>query len=283
MAPVRIIAIVGFGNSPYGFGSYGTSPTTITVAGAFAISTHGVRVLLSAEPLHEDEFSTGDALNPLTWTVQNDTQGQTLSVIAVSMHDAISIDLVTLDALGDHLDRHTVTAVGLLSIDGFAVTLPNSADFDGVVQTMDPVERVRSEDFRDRDLANPPFQIDRGLGAAGTLQITDDGDFATEAGLPLIRKLVLRRMNTRRGAFRHLPEYGVLLAEKEPISSGGDLQAILRDVEQQVAQEPDVVRAVAHGMLDRSGVAVIQLVLQASGGTTINMRMGAVAGRIVNI
>lgn len=274
---------MGFGSSPYGLGAYGSSPTTITVAGAFAISTHGVRVLLSAEPLHSDEFSTGDALNPLTWTVQNDTMGQAIVVIAASMHDATSVDLVTLDALGDHLDRHTVTAVGLLSVDGFAVTLPNSADFDGVVQTMDPVERARAEDFRDRDLANPPFQLDRGLGAAGTLQISDDGDFTTEAGVPLTRKLVLRRMNTRRGSFRHLPEYGVLIAEKEPISSGGDLQTILRDIEQQAEQEPDVARAVAHGMLDRSGVAVIQLAIQASGGTTINMRMGAVAGRIVEM
>lgn len=266
----------------FGLGPYGLTPT-VSLSAAFAISTHGVRILLTGVPKHDDAFGQGDATNPATWTVTNDTRGVSLVVAAASMFDENTVDLITLDAIGDHLERLTVTAIGLKSVDGPDAIVPLTAQFDGVVQTMDPVDQARAEDFRDRDLANPPFQIERGLGAAGTLVISDDGDFATDSGTTLTRKLVLRRLNTRRGSIRHLPEFGILLAEKEPVSSGGDLQAILRDIEQQAEQEPDVVRAVAHGTLDRSGVAVIQLAIQPSGGATINMRMGAVHGRIVEL
>lgn len=273
---------MGFGSSPYGTSPYGGvfAVTTITVATAWAISTHGVRVTLTAEPLHVDQFQIGDAQNPLTWSVVNDITGAALTVASATMHDSLSVDLVVLEALGDHLEQHTVTAVGLFSSDGILVTSPASADFPGVVQTMDPTDQRSTNDFRDRDFANPPFQIARGMGAGGTLVIGDDGDFATESGRPLVRKLVVRRLTTRRGAFRHLPEYGLDLEPKEPISSGGDLQSVLREVEAQAQQEPDVVRAVARGSVDRRGVAIIQLSIQAKGGVSVNMRMGAVGGRL---
>jgi len=276
---------MGFGTSPYGISPYGGvfAATTITVAAAWAITTHSVRVTLTTEPLHVDQFQVGDAQNPLTWSVVNNETGAVLTVASATMHDTLSVDLVTLEALGDHLESHTVTAIGLFSADEVLVTSPASADFSGVVQTMDPTDQRSTNDFRDRDFANPPFQISRGLGAGGTLVIGDDGDFATESGRPLVRKLVIRRLTTRRGAFRHLPEYGVELEPKEPIASGGDLQAVLRDIEAQAQQEPDVVRAVARGSVDRSGVAIIQLSIQAKGGVSVNMRMGAVAGRLVEM
>lgn len=274
---------MGFGGSPYGVSAYGSSSSTITIAYAFAISTHGIRVVLSSEPMHADEFADGDATNPLTWSAINNSTGRALTVITASMHDATSVDLTVLEALGDHLESHTVTATGLLSAMGYEITLPNTATFDGVVQTVHPVDRARSEDFRDRDLANPPFQVDRGLGAAGTLVISDDGDFATDSGDQLVRKLVLRRFNTKRGAFRWLPTYGVTLEEKEPIASGGELSAVLRNFEDQAKQEPDVTNAVAHGSVDRSGVAIISVSMQTSGGATINVRMGSVSGRLVEL
>jgi hypothetical protein len=272
---------MGYGTSPYGFSPYGGvfSLSTINVVSAWAISTHSVRVTLSAEPMHLDQFSIGDATNPATWTVVDFTDGRTLTVVAATMHDTTSVDVVTLEPLGDHLNGHTVTAVGLISSDGLSVTNPTSADFLGVVQTVDPVDAQRA-DFRDRDLANPPFQGGRSEGFAGTLVIGSDGDFETEAGIPLIKKLVLRRLNTPRGSFRHLPTYGVAVLEKEPITGGG-LVALLRDIEDQAKQEPDVLSVRARGSIDRSGVLTIQLSVSAAGGATIDMRMGSRSGRLL--
>ena len=271
---------MSYGISPYGLGPYGSVSllSTINVTGAWAISTHGIRVTLSSEPQHLDPFDTGDATNSLTWTVVDVTDGRSLTVVAAEMHDDATVDLVTLEPLGDHLDNHRVTAVGLLSVDGFEATAPVDADFAGVVQTIDPIDSIRA-DFRDRDLSNPPFQGGRSDGVAGSLVIGSDGDFETEAGIPLTRKLVLRRMSTRRGSFRHMPEYGLGILEKEPLSAGGLVEQ-LRDIEDQVRQEPDVINARARGSIDRSGTLIIQLTVNATGGATIDMRMGSRSGRL---
>jgi hypothetical protein len=252
----------------------------MSVASAWALSTHGVRVTLTEEPVHTDQFAEGDALNPLVWSVTNQTTGAALTVVAATMSDADVVDLVTLEPLGDDLEMHAVSATGLLALSGDLTVPPTSASFLGVVQTVDPVDAQRV-DFRDRDLSNPPFQISRGLGYAGTLVIGDDGDFETDAGKPLIKKLVLRRMNTIRGSFGHLRNYGVATLEKEPLGSGGDLVRYLRDVESQAKQEPDVQDARARGSIDRNGVLIIQLAITASGGATINMRMGQRSGQLV--
>lgn len=272
---------MGYGDSPYGTGPWGgaLSVTTISVSAAWAITTHSVRVVLTSEPLHSDPFASGDAENPLTWTIVDLTTGRALTVVVASMHDDTSVDLTTIEPLGDHLETHVVTAVGLFSVDGFLVTSPADAQFLGVVQTIDPSDS--RADFRDRDLANPPFQIARSTGYAGTLLIGDDGDFDTDSGEQLIRKLVLRRMGTLRGAFRHLPDYGFGLREKEPITGSGDLVSLLRDAEEQIGQEPDVARAVAQGSLDRSGTLILRLSVAPTRGGTINLRMGVRSGRLL--
>lgn len=274
---------MGFGDSPYGLGPFGglSVVSSISVVAAWATSTHGVRVVLSDEPRHSDEFAVGDALNPLTWTLVNDATSTAVTVIAAAMgDDSDTVDLTTLDALGDDLEQHTVTAVGLFSIGGNELADPVSAQFPGVVATKDRVDSVRVN-FRDRDLANPPFQVSRGLGHAGTLSIGADGDFATDTGPALTRKLVLRRLNTIRGAFRHLPDYGVGFLEKEPVSGGGDMLGRMREIERQAEQEPTVANAEAHGSIDRNGILIIRLSYEEIGGGTVQMRMTQRAGQIV--
>lgn len=270
---------MGFGDSPYGVGSYGAG-AVLSVVAAWAISTHGVRIVLSEEPAHVDQFADGDALNPRTWTVTNTSTGTALTVVAASMDDDSTVDLVTLEALGDDLEDHLVIAVALASESGDPFTGADRASFPGVVQTLDPVDSIRV-DIRPRDLANNAFSGARGFGHAGTLVIGSDGDFATEAGPTLVKKLVLRRLNTVRNSFRHLPGYGVATLEKEPLASGGDLLTYLKDVEDQARQEPDVSTARARGSIDRSGVLIIQLSITPVGGGTISMRMGSRGGALV--
>lgn len=270
---------MGFGDSPFGTGFFGSSGT-IAIAAAWALNTHGVRVVLSDEPLQTSSFIPGDALNPLTWSVVNLTTGATLTVAATSMAATDTVDVAVLEALGDDLETLQVTATGLLDVNGKALSTPVSATFLGLVETVDPVDAVRV-DFRDRDFSNPIAQSARGLGIGGTLVIGDDGDFETESGGRLLKKLVLRRMNTRRGAFRHLPDYGCATPEKEPIATGGDLVTYLREVERQARQEPDALDASARGSIDRNGVLIVHLAVTMAGGATVNVRMGQRGGQIV--
>jgi hypothetical protein len=253
----------------------------VTIVSAWAVTTHAVRVTFDVEPLQGDPFGAGDALNPAVWGVVNTTTGQVLTPIVVAMVDSLTADVTLLEALGDHLEGHTVTATDIAAQADPEVTESSSAAFLGLVQTVDVIDSVRV-DFQDRDLRNAPFQVALGTGFAGTLSIGDDGDFETEAGPELIRKLVLRRMNTRRGSLRYLPNYGIGLVEKEQVSSGGLVQ-LLKEIESQAQQEPDVVRATARGSMDRDGTLIIRLAVQAEGGTTINMRMGSTHGRLSEI
>jgi hypothetical protein len=277
---------VGYGLGPYGFGPYGDpfGGSSISVVSAWAITTHGVRVTLTGEPAAEDQFAAGDATNAATWEVLDVTTGRSLTVVLATMHDSTTVDLATLEPLGDHLETHRVTAAGLLSALGTPATSPLSADFAGVVNSTDPIDATALVDFRDRDLANPPFQAGRDMGAGGTLVFGSDGDLETETGRPLTRKLIIRRLTTRRGTMPHLPQYGLELDEKEPVPNGGDFVALLRDVEEQVKQEPDVVEVRATGTADaRRGVLIIQVAYTDIEGSTINLRMGRMNGRIMEI
>jgi hypothetical protein len=271
---------MGYGLSPYGLSSYGGVLGSISVASAWAISTHGVRVNLTGEPMHSSPFVEGDAFNTQTWTVDT-IGGVPRTVIGVEMHSDTALNLTLLEPLGNHTVLHEVTAIGLLSVDGLAITSPYAATFLGVVQTMDPIDAVTVEGFRDRDLANPPFQLGRGLGAAGALMIGPDGDYDTEAGPALIRKLLLRRLGTPRGAIRHLPNYGVGLIVKEPVASSGDLVALRTEIESQSLEEPDVAAAQARLVMDRSGVLIVQLNARPKVGAAFTIRMGAANGRLV--
>lgn len=254
---------------------------SVAIDGAWAITTHTVRVVMTVAPTHADPFGDGDALNPAVWGVVNNETGQVLTPILVTMHDDVTADVTLLEALGDHLENHTVTATNIAAESDGDITPTTTADFLGLVQTIDTIDSVR-QDFQDRDLANAPFQIATGVGFAGTLAIGDDGDFETEAGPTLTRKLVLRRMNTKRGSLRYLPDYGIGLREKEPIGSGGLVQ-LLKEIEDQAQQEPDVIRATARGSVDRSGTLIIRLAVESRGGATINMRMGSTHGRLSEI
>ena len=272
----------GWGGAAYGTSVYGAFAGSISLASAWAITTHAVRVNLTAEPAHVDQFAVGDALNVATWSIV-DASAAPRTVLGVTMHSTTAVEIQVLEPLGSHLVDLTVTAVGLVSATGLPATSPLSAAFVGVVQTIDPIDAVTADQFRDRDLANPPFQLERGLGTAGTLVIGPDGDYDTEAGAPLIRKLLVRRLSTPRGSLRNLPNYGVGIIEKEPVPCAADLIALRTEIESQALEEPDVAQARARLTMDRSGVLIVQLSAVPKTGAAVTIRMGAAHGRLVEI
>lgn len=260
----------------WGTGSYGTGPyggsggSAISISGARAASTHSVIVSLSSAPQDEDPFKSGDVLNPQTWTVQHLVTLDFFTVIAVrqvvppqkrgSFDPALfEYEVQLLEPLDNHLVQHQVKSLTLRSAAGVLITAPNSADFAGLVEEIDPVAKTEQRRFPTRDLANPPTPAESGEGGiGGTLRIDSDGDYTTVSGVELVKKLVLRRLFTKPGGFFHLPNYGFGLAIKEPVR-GGDVITLKADLERAMKLEPDIDRALATVQTDRRGILTLLL------------------------
>ena len=99
-----------------------------------------------------------------------------------------------------------------------------------------------------RDLANPqtlgmaaaslPRSSTASLGTFGT---DDTGDYAFDEGNVNLKKRAIRRLVTRKGAFAHLPNYGVGVPdEAKRLAQATVLSRLKNDAEAQIGEEPDV-------------------------------------------
>jgi len=264
---------MGYGTSAYGLGSYGGGGGTLSVDRAWAISTHGVHVELTAAARAIDAFDIGDALNPVTWSVVKRDSGEILTVISSEMADdatATKFNLTVLEPLGDATVVHTVGSDELLAADLSAIVAPYTAEFRGVTEgsIVEP-NQVRRQ--RWRDLANP-VRIDGANGhLVGSIVIGSDGDYDTEEGEAVARKMVIRRVTTPRGAFRHLPNFGVGFLIKEPLPQGGDLAKLSKEVEDQVLQEPDITAVRAEVSILYTNVVLVRVRAKMGNGVTFNV------------
>lgn len=95
------------------------------------------------------------------------------------------------------------------------------------------------------DLANPGYESAAIPGSSqilGVYPVTAQGDYGTDQGLVSYKKRIVRRLTTRRGAFAHLPNYGVgLLDEVKRLALPSTRQKIAADAEGQIRQEPETL------------------------------------------
>jgi len=91
------------------------------------------------------------------------------------------------------------------------------------------------------DLANPQAQPDAAgnVSVLGTMQVDSTGDLAIETGIPYLRKRIVRRLTTRKGAFVDLPGYGLAIPIGR-LARASELLRIKLDAQEQIATEPDV-------------------------------------------
>lgn len=128
-----------------------------------------------------------------------------------------------------------------------------------------------------RDVANPQTAAAARTAtgqalALGTFGVGDDGDYATDEGVINLKKRVTRRLVTKRGAFAHLPDYGVgvpyyakQLATSERVSS------LRADAEDQVMREPDVEKARVALVQDSRtpGLARLRVAIKSKAGPPV--------------
>ena len=265
---------MSYGLAAWGIARYGSAAVGLAIDYAWASSTNSVIVVLKAEPMHADPFAAGDAMNPGTWSLQNLSTLEFFTILAVREDDPpLRYELSLLEPLGSHVVQHRLTSTTLLSAFGELIGTPNYFDLAGVVVDLMPTAQTPLTYYQSRDLRNPPIltKSTGEIAGGGTLVIGSNGDYESEEGEALVRKLVLRRLMTPRGGFFHLPDYGLGLAVKEPIP-GGDLMRLKAEIERQCMLEPDVDSALAALTMDRRNVLTMLLRVRMRGnGQTITI------------
>jgi hypothetical protein len=268
-----------YGFSPYGFGPYGNpvGGTTFSVAGAVAISNRQVQVTFTVQPFAVSGFGTRDALNPALWTVTNQATGAVIPVGAVRVSGTDTVELWLTTPLAGYATGYQVAASPLLlSAGGTPILPPITASFSGITG-VNAVPDSRPQRPRAVDLKAAPA----GNGSDGTTLVIKGGDYDVESGRALMRKCINRRLTTRKGAFFHLPNYGVEQIQPKMLYAVSNLRALKSDIENQVQQEPDVLSASATLISDPANNILTVTITATSADdpapltTTLNLQVGA--------
>lgn len=226
---------MGWGTGPWGTTTWGLGVVSdFSVAAAYAVATRTVRVVLTSPPLFGSPATVGDAERPSSWAVYR-ADGTALTVLSATRVDDTTVAVRVLEHFPAYPQVLTVVAVGLRSASSAVIGTPSSAAFTGVAQS-----RPAGEPHVLRDLRNPAFDTTTQPG--GTLKVSSAGDYELHSGDEFLIKMIYRRLSTQRGSFFHLPEYGLGLRTKEPLTTQ-DLTKLRAEVERQLALEDELVSA----------------------------------------
>lgn len=232
----------------WGSGSSGTSPWgtggssgALAIGAIYPVGSHVLRVEFNDAPEANPE-ALGSALNPNLWTVTRLDTLERLYVVSVAAYSApLVFDLLLQKSLGSINVAHRVEASEIRDLTG-SLMAALSAEVQGTLDhDLATVERriVRRRQGIS-DLRSVPVPVADQFG--GTLRITATGDYQRESGVPLVRKLILRRLMTAPGEFAHLPDYGAGLKVKEPLPNRS-LIALKKEIQRQVLREPEIAEA----------------------------------------
>ncbi len=219
-----------WGSSSWGSGTWGLgAEVDLYIVNAFAVATKIVRVTLSREPERREGWA-GSVNDPNVWDVVRQDTGASLRVISVFEADPpLTFDLLLFVEHGSVNITHEVSSDTLRTPAGDLITGVHAYEFPGTL-SQDTATKAARQAARGgtRDLAN--LVVSRGDVDSGTLVVNAAGDYELESGVPLVRKLLLRRFTARKGEFFHLPDYGEGLAEKDLLPTG-DLVKLKRRLE----------------------------------------------------
>lgn len=159
------------------------------------------------------------------------------------------LDLTLDRAMSPWGARYTVVVAELVSAGGLGLEAGySSAVVDG--QQLGRPQPLADLAVGNRDFANPqslsalldPLPVTTDVGILGTFPTDETGDYAVDEGLTSYRKRVYRRLTTRKGAFKHLPEYGsIAVASLKHLAQAGVVATLAADAEAQIRQEPETV------------------------------------------
>lgn len=222
---------MSWGSGPWGFTPWGGSGE---VDECYATSTNDVFVRATRPLLVRSTVLVGDATNPLSWKIVRIDTNELVAIASVAVLSPTDFLIRTQAALPRYGVELELSSSALDAAGNPLGT--KTAAFIGVTEEAlsTPAIAAAGKTSTPRDLMNHPVPA----SPSGTL-VVQGGDYATETGAELLRKLVLRRLTARPGDFYHLRAYGVGLRAKQPIPAG-DLATLQTAIKQQILQEPDV-------------------------------------------
>lgn len=248
----------------WGAGSYGLSGWGVGagfgVVTAFAASLQSVRVVLTQAPLAAYPTGTGDALNPLSWSITRPDTGAVFTVATVTQISATSFVLTTIERLRGASTEYRLDASAVTLPTGAPMLTPSFALFAGIAPS---ASAAATPDDRQRDFRNWPVPRNP---AGGTLEIGSGGDYVEDSGAALVRKLVLRRLMSTPGDWFHLPAYGIGLRLKEPLAAVA-LATLQAEIKRQVLREIEVADAAVRLTLTTAGALAVDVRARLRDGT----------------
>ncbi len=248
--------MAGWGLLPWGLGPWG-SLVDLYSLGAEAVATRTIRVRLSVTPMASSPIGSGDALNPATWSVSRLDTGAAYTVLGAELHSDDEIDVLLLQPLAGFLIEHRIVFPTLRGAGGALIKSPSSADFKGLAW-----EQARKYGEFDRDVANPPVTGANVSGIGGTLLVIG-GDYSSEQGESLARKIALRDLLTPTGAYAHLPIYGFGLGERVKVGiRPGELPGLASDISRVLRSRPWVKDASAQLAFGDDGILYVAFQMQ---------------------
>jgi hypothetical protein len=260
----------GWGLEPYGVGPFGSgSGGQLAITNVLAIATGSVVVTFSVPPLAISPNGINDALNPGTWTIIRADIGYNFPVVNV---DALNPLQYRIDVYGSFPDFSVpleVSAPTVLAADSSQIGPIFSATCPGLIaQAATTPEQVASAmSLSPTDIANPPFNL---LTGGGTLQVGPSGDYQSDSGISLLKKLIIRRLVTSPGGFYHLPDYGAGLQVKQALPLG-DVVKFQQFIVTQCMKEQGVSNAKASVTVQYGVVVNISLQVQTTQGATFSL------------
>lgn len=233
----------GWGSVPWG-AAFGAGPS---IRLAIVSGRNSIDVEWSAAVKAFDPTTANDSLNPANWFLSavDPTTAlipfvQYVEVAATDADGGATTIRIFFDAdLDDGATYNIVANPAIVASDGVtAIGSPNS--YDVIVPTLGFVPVINTIP---RELRTDWKSTTGAKAVSGTIRWDETGDLANESGITYLRKRIMRRMSTLRGAFFHLPNYGAGRRLKTLITPS-DLANYEAEAKAQVLLEPDVIDAV---------------------------------------
>lgn len=275
---------IGWGSGSWGSSSWGSfDADALALAKVVAVRENAVRLIFTRPVYYSGVLDLHDASQPELYAVTPVLGTVGLDGSPARAVTPVEVDLVTLPGLlrGQVLDvvldrpmtaypaGYTVDVSDrLLTADmGTQISVTEATMLGVFKEVVQP--SIESPTPR-RDVANPQSAAGAVVGATTTLGAfaTDgSGDYAFDEGSASFKKRLFRRCMTKKGAFLHLPGYGLgLPGYGKRLALAGVRSQIVADAEVQVAREPEVAKVVAGSTFNQTGLFKLILRLKTRGG-----------------
>lgn len=247
----------GWGFGPWGLSPWGFGVSAPALASAVAIRENAVRLTFTEPIVYDRTGRPRDGarasfygVSPVAGTSGLD--GEPARAVIVGRVDAAGgggtvFDLLLDRALTHWPARYVANAHGVWGLSGLPIdTSGITAAFDGVRAGKVPLSAEDQPSVVGADIALPQTAnaalAARADGALlGAFAVDATGDYAFDAGLQSLVKRIMRRLFATPGGFAHLPSYGLGLGQRvKRLSTAAERNALTRDAEAQVRQEPEV-------------------------------------------